>query len=699
MSKFLVGIELPGGMDGLNFMSARDATSVTQIQTQRQGAASNVLDYTEAFTVSGDTVSDSAVVSNIASTSAIVVGMLVYGDSIPAQRGLTVLSKTLNTITLSAASYVTATATILYCATATQLFKLNESNSEGRNPAFHYTQTFLRDAFNVLDTTPNLGKVKAAVVANIGPLRRPLLKNGTGGSIFNMRVPLDGGGTRGATLGQDFPLSLTSHNDQTSTWHSNAPEGAVVGWGGGIADSLIPSILGAKNKALASISSVGKPAFSAGAVASIFNISSSGLIRLIPGFDGRYTSDGANTSALNTLFLQAMVANKDANDYTQSIEPINTQSIDFQTILSSAMNITDIPTPITYNISGGNGGVSSAAFLANLKQVARLIHTANPNRGFTATRSGNTTTFETEISTGIVNRVGASTTCTVTCTDHRLFTSSASTSNLSDSVIILTSGATIDSSIPADGYKITLLPSDEDNKFTFTSTSSTALVDVPVTIRLKHNLTTNNVIYVDNAAIDSTLPDDGYPVISTPSNITFTITTIASGAYTGTTLNTKVKLININTQVIYSVTAGMSWDSHAHANHNQLAAMNHGLIYYNNLVSRIKNADVVTFTLTEFGRTSNTNGLGTDHAWGNTAFVFGKSVRGNKVYGTIPSLIPTGPDLLNNILLPTTAVYQYGATFAKWMGLSDAQILGLFPDLNNWVLAQRELAMLDPPII
>jgi uncharacterized protein (DUF1501 family) len=39
-----------------------------------------------------------------------------------------------------------------------------------------------------------------------------------------------------------------------------------------------------------------------------------------------------------------------------------------------------------------------------------------------------------------------------------------------------------------------------------------------------------------------------------------------------------------------------------------------------------------------------------------------------------------------NILVPTTSVYQVGATLGKWFGLTDAQLLTIFPNLGNFSL-------------
>jgi hypothetical protein len=45
--------------------------------------------------------------------------------------------------------------------------------------------------------------------------------------------------------------------------------------------------------------------------------------------------------------------------------------------------------------------------------------------------------------------------------------------------------------------------------------------------------------------------------------------------------------------------------------------------------------------------------------------------------------------------LPTTSVDQLGATLGRWMGLSDGQLLNIFPNLANFDLSQRNLGFLS----
>ena len=40
--------------------------------------------------------------------------------------------------------------------------------------------------------------------------------------------------------------------------------------------------------------------------------------------------------------------------------------------------------------------------------------------------------------------------------------------------------------------------------------------------------------------------------------------------------------------------------------------------------------------------------------------------------------------LLNGVLLPQVSVDQYGATLARWFGVSDSQLGDVFPNLANF---------------
>ncbi len=101
---------------------------------------------------------------------------------------------------------------------------------------------------------------------------------------------------------------------------------------------------------------------------------------------------------------------------------------------------------------------------------------------------------------------------------------------------------------------------------------------------------------------------------------------------------------------------------------------------------------VTTFTLSEFARTLNPNGDGTDHAWAGIQFVMGGAVSGQRLYGTpaasgnlFPDLTLDGPDCLQRgQMIPATSCDQYSATLARWLGLSECDIAAIFPYLGHF---------------
>lgn len=96
-------------------------------------------------------------------------------------------------------------------------------------------------------------------------------------------------------------------------------------------------------------------------------------------------------------------------------------------------------------------------------------------------------------------------------------------------------------------------------------------------------------------------------------------------------------------------------------------------------------SQVTTFTLSEFGRTFKpAANAGTDHGWGNYAFVMGGAVRGGQFYGTVPNHALDGPDDLGKEgrWIPTTSVETYGATLVRWLGVAEADLPYIFPNLG-----------------
>lgn len=142
---------------------------------------------------------------------------------------------------------------------------------------------------------------------------------------------------------------------------------------------------------------------------------------------------------------------------------------------------------------------------------------------------------------------------------------------------------------------------------------------------------------------------------------------------------------------VFFVSLG-GWDTHGEqaVRHPQLLGqLSQGLSAFWQALSELQAQDLVTtFTASDFGRTLTSNGDGTDHGWGSHQLIMGGAVNGRRIYGTMPRLEIGGPDdTRGGRLIPTTAVDQYGATLARWMGLSDTDLATVFPNLGRFASA------------
>lgn len=166
-------------------------------------------------------------------------------------------------------------------------------------------------------------------------------------------------------------------------------------------------------------------------------------------------------------------------------------------------------------------------------------------------------------------------------------------------------------------------------------------------------------------------------------------------------LETIAKIISIRESLglkrqIFFVRHG-GWDTHGnqlidHA--NQLGTLNSALnAFYQATVGLGIQDSVTTFTASDFGRSATSNGDGTDHGWGNHNLVLGGAVDGGRIHGTLPNIAPGGPDDSDDAgrIIPTISVDQYGATLAKWMGMTESDLDFVFPNLsafNNHALGR-----------
>ena len=111
-----------------------------------------------------------------------------------------------------------------------------------------------------------------------------------------------------------------------------------------------------------------------------------------------------------------------------------------------------------------------------------------------------------------------------------------------------------------------------------------------------------------------------------------------------------------------------------------------GLAAFRNALQEIGMLNkVTTFTMSDFGRTLNSNGNGTDHAWGGVQMMMGGAVQGRNVWGTYPLLELDGEQSVGRgRMIPTTSAQQYAATLASWLGVGDANLATIFPGIGNF---------------
>ncbi|HET7843279.1 MAG TPA: DUF1501 domain-containing protein [Xanthomonadales bacterium] len=172
--------------------------------------------------------------------------------------------------------------------------------------------------------------------------------------------------------------------------------------------------------------------------------------------------------------------------------------------------------------------------------------------------------------------------------------------------------------------------------------------------------------------------------------------------------------INANRQVFYASTGG--YDTHsdqitsitaANGHHGLLQQLSQAINWFYAELTAIGNDstgtaavnEVIAFTMSDFGRTINGNDNGTDHAWGSVQFMVGgpQALNGGQVYGRYPSMfldnriggtgavVPNqGENFSRGQFIPTLANDQMSASLARWMGVDNANIPTLFPNIDNF---------------
>lgn len=149
--------------------------------------------------------------------------------------------------------------------------------------------------------------------------------------------------------------------------------------------------------------------------------------------------------------------------------------------------------------------------------------------------------------------------------------------------------------------------------------------------------------------------------------------------------------IGVNRQVFFCGLGG--FDTHSSQDYTHwdlLQQLSQALGAFYAATQELGAANQVTaFTASEFGRTLQPSGTGSDHGWGGHQFVIGGAVKGGTMHGNFPSFASlNAPYFMDarGVLIPQIALAQYGATLAKWLGVADAQLDSVFPNLSNFAI-------------
>jgi len=133
-----------------------------------------------------------------------------------------------------------------------------------------------------------------------------------------------------------------------------------------------------------------------------------------------------------------------------------------------------------------------------------------------------------------------------------------------------------------------------------------------------------------------------------------------------------------------------SYDTHNEAHEtlaSHLSELNNALeSFRDEMVDASIWDDVAIVTLSDFGRTLTTNGLGTDHAWGGNYFMMGGAVKGEQILGEYPDDLTDDSDVNmgRGRIVPTRSWDAMWHSIAKWFGVEDTNLASVLPNMDNF---------------
>ena len=146
--------------------------------------------------------------------------------------------------------------------------------------------------------------------------------------------------------------------------------------------------------------------------------------------------------------------------------------------------------------------------------------------------------------------------------------------------------------------------------------------------------------------------------------------------------------LGMKRQIFFAALGGFdTHDAQLDDHHDLLHQLSTALADFHGATTDLGIADRVTlFTASDFNRTYNSNGKGSDHAWGGHHLILGDAVNGGQFYGQMPNLEIRGPDDsgTRGNWIPTTSTDEMAATLALWFGVPISDLPLVLPNINRF---------------
>ncbi|WAC18636.1 DUF1501 domain-containing protein [Luteolibacter sp. SL250] len=146
--------------------------------------------------------------------------------------------------------------------------------------------------------------------------------------------------------------------------------------------------------------------------------------------------------------------------------------------------------------------------------------------------------------------------------------------------------------------------------------------------------------------------------------------------------------LGMKRQIFFAAIGGFdTHDAQLPDHHALLKELSDGIADFYNATKTLGISDNVTlYTASDFNRTYNSNGKGSDHAWGSHQMIVGGAVNGGRLYGHIPLLEIDGPDDTGSrgSWIPKVSTDEMAATLALWFGVPVGDLPQVLPNIGRF---------------